>query len=677
MNPYMTFESLKRRRSEWVPEIDAAKAIKLPIRKRVRSVLAALALGGLSATALNAELIPASRVVNWTAGVAVGVPGGIPTNRTRLINVTLPPYNANNSGTSDASAAIQAAIDAASPNDVVYLPAGRYLISNTISIRHNKDSITVRGAGMENTIIDARVNTVFTVGSGSDYQWAWPVVGNNVTAGMTQGSTEITIADTSAFSTGQIIQVAVENQTDPAAIAAGATPIVSVGGYAYLRRQLTRVTSKTSSTLKIFPPIHFTPDAGLKARVNVAQFQTDFVGIEDMTLDGTNGQMIFPIMFQQCYGSWISSIKIINTQNYGVFFTDSLNCEARKCVIRDRKVGGSNGAGVLLGHVGNSLIEDNIIVGIFPAVEVNTSSTGNVVAYNVLENSIGGTLNTNHAPHNSFNLYEGNITPNMQADGYFGSASDDTFFRNWMHGTDKTLTLRTFMTSLNRFTRNYSFVGNIFGEAGTTGTSPYSFGNPNMGNSMYNNTARPSQNRFWRDWGATGTVTSRSSDSAGSVQLNGGGVFVGQLVILRWENDNNLHRIISVSSVNGSTITWNNGTGTPVPAQGTVVKVYFESGGYQELDEDVGATTVLKANYFFGTRSIPQNEAIGGDSLPASLFRTSKPEWFGTLKWPPFDPFDPAPSFSSIPAGFRYINLGNEPPAGVAAAPSNVRVLRQ
>jgi hypothetical protein len=677
MNSMMHFESPTKLQAELPARLVRPNSSYLTRFARAVLGVTAAMLAVIQPLAVKAELIPAARLVDWTAGVSVGVPGGIPTNRTKLINVTLSPYNADYTGTSDASPAIQAAINAASSEDIVYLPAGRYLINSTLNIGPSKDSITVRGAGMDSTILDVRVNTAFNVGSGSDYQWAWPMAGNNISAGLTKGSTEITVADTSAFSAGQIIQIAVENQSDTAAIAAGATPIVSVGGYPYLRRQLSRVTGKTSSTLKIFPPVHYTPDAGLKARVNVAQFQTDFVGIENMTIDGTNGQMVFPIMFQQCYGSWISGIKIINTKNYGFFFTDSLNCEARKSIIRDRKVGGSNGAGALLGHVGNSLIEDNIIVGIFPAVEVNTSSTGNVVAYNLLENAVGGTLNTNHAPHNSFNLYEGNITPNMQADGYFGSASDDTFFRNWMHGTDRTLTLRTFITSLNRFTRNYSLVGNIFGEAGTTGTSPYSFGNPNMGNSMYTNTARPTQNRFWRDWGATGSVTSRSSDSAGTVQLNGGGVFVGQLVILRWENDTNLHRIISVSSVNGNSISWSNGTGTPIPPAGTAVKVYFESGGYQELDEDVGATTLLKANYFFGTRSIPANESLGNDSLPASLFRTSKPEWFGTLAWPPFDPFNPAPSFTSIPAGFRYINSGSEPPAGVASLPTNVRIRRQ
>ena len=638
--------------------------------------ITATVLAVIQPLTVKAELIPAARVVDWTAGVSVGVPGGIPTNRTRLINVTQSPYNADNTGSTNASPAIQSAINAAVAGDIVYIPPGRYLINDIIYIGHNKDSITVRGAGMDATVLDVRSTTAFSVGSGSDYNWSWPSSGNSITAGLNKGSTEITIQDTSAFSVGQIMQVAVENQLGTDAIRAGATPIISVAGYKNLRRQLTRVVGKTSTTLQISPSLHYTVDSGLKAYAHVAQLQTDFVGIEDLALDCINGSAVFPIMFQQCYGSWVKGVKITSLSNYGLYLTDSLNCEARLCVIRDRKSGGSNGAGVLLGHVGNSLIEDNIVVGIFPAIEVNFSSTGNVVAYNLLENSVGGTLNTNHAPHNSFNLYEGNICPNFQSDGYFGGASDDTFFRNWFHGTNKDRTLRTFMTSLNRFTRNYSLVGNILGEEGTVGTTPYSFGNPNMGNSMFTGTAKPSSGSFWADWGATGTLSSRASDTGGSVTLNSGAVSVGQLVAVRWNNDEQHHQVYSVSAVNGQTFSWTGGGNSPLPPQGTAVRVYTQPAGYQEMDLDVAATTVLRANYFYGTRAIPASEALGGLTLPQSLFRGTKPDWFGNLPWPPFNPLAPAPTFTSIPAGFRYVN-GTNPAGGLSTPPSNVLIRRQ
>ena len=80
-----------------------------------RLCISLLALFGLvgSSTFLQAQLIPADRLTDWTPGVRVGVPGGIPTNRTKLIDVTASPYNADRTGSTDASQAIQAAINAA------------------------------------------------------------------------------------------------------------------------------------------------------------------------------------------------------------------------------------------------------------------------------------------------------------------------------------------------------------------------------------------------------------------------------------------------------------------------------------------------------------------------------------------------------------------------------------
>ncbi|MDE2041362.1 MAG: fibronectin type III domain-containing protein, partial [Patescibacteria group bacterium] len=96
----------------------------------------------------SADLIPSSRTVDWTPGVSVGVPGGIPhyplsqplnvvVNGTTIatipvgktIDVTQAPYNADPTDTVDATAAINQAIQDASPGDVVYMPAGKYLIS--------------------------------------------------------------------------------------------------------------------------------------------------------------------------------------------------------------------------------------------------------------------------------------------------------------------------------------------------------------------------------------------------------------------------------------------------------------------------------------------------------------------------------------------------------------------
>src|SRR5687768_2008412 len=80
---------------------------------RARLAVFAAALSAAFPWSLNAEIVPSSRMVNWIPGVTVGVPGGIPTNRTHLIDVTQAPYNADKNGSANAQPAIQAAVNAA------------------------------------------------------------------------------------------------------------------------------------------------------------------------------------------------------------------------------------------------------------------------------------------------------------------------------------------------------------------------------------------------------------------------------------------------------------------------------------------------------------------------------------------------------------------------------------
>jgi len=633
---------------------------------------------------LDAELIPPTRLIDWTPGVSVGVPGGIPTNRTRLIDVTASPYNADKTGSTDATAAIQAAVNAAVANDVIFLPAGRYRVGGVISVNGSKDNITIRGEG-DSTIVEARgLSYLFAVGPSSDYAWAqqqyaYPASNNNVTAGLTKGSTVLTVSSTSAFSVGQVIQIALENQTNLTAIESGAVPTVSIAGYGTLRRQLSRIVAKTATTLTIFPSIHFTPDPGLGAKVNVLQDQIDGFGLESLYIDCSQAAISMPVAFGQCYGSWIKDVTVYKPSNYGIVMTDSLNCEIRKCKIWERKTDGSNGAGYLLNHIGNSLIEDNISYKVGPAIEVNFGSAGNVIAYNFLYIEGGGVLNVNHGPHNSFNLYEGNITPNVQSDGYFGSSSDDVFFRNWLSGKLHESGNYIFIVSLNRFSRNYSLVGNIVGSPGWPyGSDPYSMGNPNMGNSGYSGTAEPSAGRHWADWNMTATLTSRTTDSAGTMTFSGGTLGTGQYVTVRWGTNGFAQFYPSSASANLVSI---NSASAPLPPQGTALQVFTGSAGYQERDLDVERTTLLKANYHAwnqGGMGIPSNQSLGSDVLPPSLYRAAKPDWFGDRSWPAFDPLNPTLGIDRIPAGYRYLhgsNIPSMPPAG-STSPSNVAIRR-
>lgn len=135
--------------------------------------------------AVFAELIPARRLNSWVPGVDVGVPGGIPTNRTNLLNVVTT-YGADPTGASDSKTAIQNAVNAASTNDVVYLPVGVYRINSGINSSY-KDDFTIRGQGTsegDGFVLSRTPNSIgtgtktFTVPAGLPYTagvgvWVW------------------------------------------------------------------------------------------------------------------------------------------------------------------------------------------------------------------------------------------------------------------------------------------------------------------------------------------------------------------------------------------------------------------------------------------------------------------------------------------------------------------------
>jgi hypothetical protein len=444
-----------------------------------------------------------------------------------------------------------------------------------------------------------------------------------------------------------------------------------------MRRQMTRITGKTATKLTIFPGIYHAPVAGLSARVTLSTWYTVGMGLEDFTLLNANNTAVFGIQFQDCIGSWIKNVKSKHTSNYHVFFAKCLQSEIRGCHFDGRKAGGTNGAGILFDGGSGCLVEDNIVEKVFPLIEVNHGASGNVFAYNFFD---GSGMNINHGPHNSHNLYEGNISPWIQSDGYFGGASEETIFRNWLTGTYYDNSVYTFIIALNRFARNYSFIGNIVGTATWPhGSDPYSFGNPNMGNGAYEGSSQMSAGKFPTDWRMTATLTKRTSESSGEIKLNSGTLRVGQFRAYMSHGAGEL----VISKVQDGVVTFTT-TGGTLPSQGTVVSIDAGIQGYQDKDLDVEATTLLKANYhmFSGNAGIPSNQSLGGESLPASLFRSSKPSYFeDDQPWPVFNPLqpNPSPSYTSIPAGKRFVNRTVSSPGGPIAntKPSNVRIIRQ
>ena len=279
--------------------------------------------------------------------------------------------------------------------------------------------------------------------------------------------------------------------------------------------------------------------------------------------------------------------------------------------------------------VSNALIEDNIFYRQTPGVECDAASSGNAFLYNFSDQALwtqGATeqeysFDGNHAPHGNMNLYEGNYGNNFINDGYHGSGSHFTIFRNRFHGYDETGdTINSRCIDLCRWSLYNTVVGNVLGTSGfsnvydekTNGFSMdtdhfiYRFGYPNLGNSGFS--------------GYRPTLT-LAQDKAQSMEALDEAV-----------------RPTSEWSKGGSTF--------PAGTAGTVQGTTFVEGNWDAVNNKVMWNT------------------IPAQAIPNSLYYPSKPAYFGSLAWPPFDPNNPGSNNSpssipsggaAIPAGYRYI----------------------
>jgi hypothetical protein len=626
-----------------------------------------VAMGAVKA---SAAILPADSQGNWAAGVTVGVPGGITqytVGRTNIIDVTKAPYNADNTGATDAGISIQAAINAAPQNSVIYLPPGIYRFDGgpVVDPWHGRANLTIRGAGT-NTIIKTYGNAVaFNISSsaGHDYQ------PSGIIAGLNKGSTSITVSNTPWYPPWGLVHLSIPDSTN----------VFSVYGFPKNRHQKAIITGISGNRLTISPPLLDDYPAG--TAIEFSQFQVNNVGLENFVIDASNSSQVFAVQFGQTYGCWMSGVQVKYAANYCVYVYDSLFFEMRGCTIGPVPTGGSNHSGLLHNTCSGSLIEDNVFTEAGPLVEINFGSSGNVFAYNLFDK---GVININHGPHNFLNLFEGNVGVNFQSDGYFGGSSQDTLFRNWFNGNYGGS--QQYVGSLNRFVRRYNFIGNIFGCADFPWSGDgISTGNPNIGNSSF---LGSQSGNNWADWDKAnnyvktwhGVVSQRISDSAGVLTLDTKGVVTSLTNIMVLSHANGIFgasfaNFVTVGAVNGSTIAISQAS-TPLPPVGASVTLTPSPSGFQEKDLDVAGTLFRKGNYNYFDKAIPAAEALGTDTLPNSLFRTSKPAFFATLPWPPFDPANPNPARTAIPAGYRFIN-GTNPPAGkILSPPSGLKILQ-
>lgn len=642
-----------------------------------------------------ATLPPSSYRKTWVPNVAstdsstigVGVIGGIPTAPGTPRNIVS--YGADNTGASDAQPAIAAAYaDVINFGGHISIPAGTFAVNTALPLQ-----LPMYGAGMSQTTLVFTTGGEYGIQAGNGTQFTNPNgVDDDIIAGLTEGSTSVTIGYTGDFAVGKSIAIFISDDQDQALIEAGSVPFIMRVGEAkgYSRMHLATVTAIDSGTdtITFDKPIIYPIQASTTGYARASQVTTSGTGFSDMTMDFENASSTFAVSFQNVKNGFLQNVKIKRARRYHLFVAGCTNFEMRGCVLEDAQIiGNTNTAGLLMHETHGALVEDNTFYYITPGMEINFSTHGSAFTHNYFDRCIAL---INHGATNSYNLYEGNIFPQIKSDGYFGGSVFDCLFGNWATGrfqrTDTASTVG--MVQLKRLTYRSSHVRNYYGttsSAVTNGEVISDWGFPNIGNAANYGEAQPSLGDWWVAWNPaaeaprswTGTIASGGGTPAGVLTLDVIGGAAGfqahaenaqAQIAINWgsttayatpvqgsESGNN-YSITNVRSTTDESVAVN------LPANGTSFTVVANTSSFQEKDLDVLASAYRSSNYYLSstggqTGAATGETAVGSDTIPESLFRSSKPSWFGDKPWPLFDTSRAAqPNYTDLPAAHRYIN---------------------
>lgn len=623
----------------YLASVKSAKNIKVKgemkkMKKVISVALIILMLISLTVTVHSDNgssngIIPEDRMMEWIPGVNVGIPGGIPERTTIFVNVATtdnPDYRCYGDGVKDNSAALQRAMNDCPDGQVVYIPAGIYRLNS--SIQSYNCNYTIRGDGMGQTILKLYGGTGYrfiNIGGGD---WPRPTEGIAITSGAVKGSTTIEVGDTSSVHVGKLIRIDPEN--------ASFVHNCNSEGDNPTRTFMVKVMSKTDTSVTFFPALPMDLSSLNPKMVPYSSTLTEGVGVEDLTVDAANITNA-PLYLSQAWGCWFKGVEVTNSDNRQIWLNAALNSEVRQCLTHNTRSGGPNHQGInLYADCCWNLVEDNICYnGGYPNICIGDwkgGCQGNVIAYNYCDASNSGTnfsgidINFSHGPHNSLNLVEGNIVNTITSDGYFGSTSHNTVFRNWVKAEPSSPSSASIVRgiSIQHYNSYYNIVGNVLGSS-----------------------------KF--PVGAFGLYSIDTSGYSPNIRV------IYQLGYPYMQNTNYSGRIE-----------------TNIPPDYTG-EPYHDTGS-SSFDPNVENTMLRWGNYDYVTKTtrweeseVPEDVPVPTThTLPPSLYLDSKPEWWGDeLPWPAIGP-DLDEMTGKIPAQLRWEAMqdeSDEPPVSSLPKP--------
>ena len=591
--------------------------------------------GVTAAETVDTSIVPAEARTTWTPGV----PGGVPIRTAVCRTVAAASYG---DGLQDASAAIQAAVNACPAGQVVSLSAGTFTVNNLVQV---SKGITVRGAGAGATVlrktngavpfsyIARDTQPIFVVGPNR-----WPKTADstsvNLIADAVSGAKSVSVKNAGGFTAGQFVLLdedhyntggwvslpnrkgvptnariwasdrVVYTRHNPPDPADDPFPD-SLTWFARPGRpinEIKEIAAVNGNVITFTTPLHI--GYRVLKMAQVTRYDSVHVrnaGIEDLTVTGgADGN----IRFEAAAYSWMKSVENTLWLGEGVSVDQSFGVEVRDSYIHDAAWPVPGGGGYAISLAGGSsavLVENNIVVKANKMMVARASGAGSVVGYNYMDNGyIWNTeewvevgLSGSHYVGGHHMLFEGNESFNYDSDNTHGSAIAMTVFRNHLTGRRRDIPGKSNVRAAGLMFGSWwhAFIGNVMGDEG---------------------------------------------------QMSG------------W-----LYEDSGVGSPSGSA--WGDGQ--------YIWKLGYDPTHWeQSVDPKVRTTTLRDGNFDYVTNSVKWDRTPR--AIPASLYLTSKPAFFGDNLWPWVDPTSPTP-LAVLPARQRY-----ERALGTASAAPGLRSVR-
>lgn len=332
-------------------------------------------------------VIDNSRRIDWSQA---GVRGGIP-NRTTICSTLSAGATASQ---------INAAI-ASCTGGVVLLNAGTYNLAAGITFG-SRSHVTLRGAGPHQTFLrftgsDAcgglRAN-ICVHGSSSVWSGNVPTASiRNWTAGYAKGATQLTLESTTGLAAGMVIVLdQLEDTADTGGVVISDAPGFTIEGGSPGRadrpqQQFVEITAVSGNQITISPGLYM-PNWRASRQPQAwwwgtIQATAVMDGIEDLTIDNTGSTETSGIGFSNAYNGWVKNVRSINANRNHVWMNQAARIEVRSSYFFGTKNAASQSYGVEFFTSSDGLVVNNIFQHVTAPIMMG-SSAGAVVAYNFL-----------------------------------------------------------------------------------------------------------------------------------------------------------------------------------------------------------------------------------------------------------------------------------------------------